>query len=261
VSIITLLTDFGAIDPYVGTMKGVMLSINPDLAIVDMSHEVEAQAVKEGIFLIEEYYRFFPPGTVHLCVIDPTVGGTRKPILVTKGDQSFVGPDNGLFSMVLGGDAIVHEISNPRFMLTNVSGTFHGRDIFAPAAAHVTLGVAPSEFGPLVDEPVRLDDLHPSVEGDVMTGEIIHIDRFGNAVSNIHMRDFSTFLAGGAFRAEVAALSFDTLSTSYYERRHTFLVGSSGYLEFGLYLGNLSKTESIGRGEKVRVTRLGSAGG
>jgi S-adenosyl-L-methionine hydrolase (adenosine-forming) len=256
VSIITLLTDFGLKDPYVGIMKGVILSIGPDLTIVDISHEAEAQAVKEGAFLLEEYYRHFAPGTVHVCVIDPGVGGSRKPLVVTRGDHTFVGPDNGLFTLVLGDGATAREISNDRLMLPHVSGTFHGRDVFAPAAAHLACGTPPSESGPLVAEPVRLGDLFPSVEGDVMTGEVLRIDRFGNAISNVAIGSFSAFVGTNAFRIEVARLSFDTLSTSYYERRHTCLVGSSGYLEFGLFMGNLSKEESIDKGKEVRVTRI-----
>lgn len=254
-SIITLLTDFGLKDPYVGVMKGVILSIDPGVTTVDISHEVEAQAVKEAAFLIDDYYRYFEPGSVHLCVIDPTVGGTRKPLIVTKGGHTFVGPDNGLFTMVLGDGAVAREISNSAFMLPHVSGTFHGRDIFAPAAAHLARGTPPSEFGPLVADPVGLGDLFPSTEGDVMTGEIVRIDRFGNAISNIAVAGFSAFVGTGAFRIEIARFSFDTLAASYHERPYTCLVGSSGYLEFGLFLGNLSKEESIGKGEAVKIRR------
>jgi S-adenosyl-L-methionine hydrolase (adenosine-forming) len=256
VSIITLLTDFGLKDPYVGIMKGVILSIGPDLTIVDISHEVEAQAVREGAFLIEEYYPYFGPGTVHVCVVDPTVGSSRKPLVVTKGDHTFVGPDNGLFTLVLGDGAVAREISNDRFTLPHVSGTFHGRDIFAPAAAHLACGTPPSESGPPVAEPVTLGNLHPSAEGEVMTGKIVRIDRFGNAISNVTIGSFSTFVGTSAFRIELAGLSFDTLNTSYYERRHTCLVGSSGYLEFGLFMGNLSKEESIDKGKTVKITRI-----
>ena len=254
-STITIFTDFGIRDPYVGIMKGVMLSINPRITIVDISHEVEAQGIKEGCFLIDEYYRYFEPGTVHLCVVDPTVGGNRKPLVVKAGDYFFVGPDNGLFTLVLKEGAVAYEITESRFRLPQVSGTFHGRDIFAPAAAHLTLGISPAEFGPPVKEPVRIDNLFPSIENEVMTGEIVRIDRFGNAISNITADAFSAFLGAGGFRIEVGKLSFDILSTSYYESRYTCLVGSSGHLEFALFMGNLAKEESIGKGEAVRVRR------
>ena len=254
-STITVLTDFGLKDPYVGIMKGVMLSINPHLNIVDISHEVEAQAVREGCFLIDEYYRYFSPGTVHLCVVDPTVGGSRKPLIVTKGDHAFVGPDNGLFTLVFRDGATVHEIADSRFLPARVSGTFHGRDVFAPAAAYLTRGTAACEFGPPVAEPVKFGDLFPSVEDDVMIGEIVRIDRFGNAISNIAFDAFSGFLTTGAFLIEVGHLSFEALSTSYYEGQYTCLVGSSGYLEFGFFLGNLAREESIGKGDAVRVSR------
>jgi hypothetical protein len=256
VSIITVLTDFGLKDPYVGIMKGVMLAINPSLSIVDISHEVEAQGVREGCFLIDEYYRYFGPGTVHLCVVDPTVGGSRKPLIVTRGDQTFVGPDNGLFTLVLRDGAIAREIANSRFLPARMSGTFHGRDVFAPVAAHLTRGTAASEFGPPVAEPVRIGDLFPSIEDDVMTGEVVRIDRFGNAISNITFDAFSAFVGTGTFLVEVDDLSFDALNTSYYDDRYTCLVGSSGYLEFGLFLGNLAKEESIDKGDAVRISRL-----
>lgn len=255
-STITLLTDFGLKDPYVGIMKGVMLSINPDLTFVDISHEVDAQAIKEGCFLIDEYYRYFAPATVHLCVVDPTVGSSRKPLVVAKGDHTFVGPDNGLFTMLIDSGATVREIGNKKFMLPRVSGTFHGRDIFAVAAAHLAGGLPPAELGPVVDSPVRLADLLPHVGGDEMIGEIVRIDRFGNAISNIAVAAFSAFVGKGAFRIELASLFFDALSTSYYESRHTCLVGSSGYLEFGFFLGNLAKEESIGKGHAVRIRRV-----
>ena len=253
---VTVLTDFGAKDPYVGVMKGVMLAINPRLSVIDITHEVEAQDVREACFLIGEYYPYFPEGTVHLCVVDPTVGSARKPLVVVKDGHSFVGPDNGLFSLLFAaGDASAHEIVDRRFMREPVSATFHGRDIFAPAAAHLSAGTDPSEFGPVVEEPVMLPALFPTMEGGVMEGEIVRFDRFGNGISNITFDAFEAFTGGIPFLVELCGLVFSSLSRSYYEDRHTCLVGSSGYLEFGLFKANLAEELSLRKGERVKVTR------
>jgi len=255
VNFVTVLTDFGLKDPYVAIMKGVMLSINPRLSFVDITHAVEAQDIREACFIIGEYYRYFSPGTIHLCVVDPTVGSSRKALVVSTKGHFFVGPDNGLFSLVLEGDAIVHEISDPRYMLNSLSGTFHGRDVFAPAAAHLSLGTAISEFGPPVREPERLEGLLPYKEGGVLMGTVVRLDRFGNAISNVSVDLFRNFVEGEAFRIEMGNLAFEGLSESYYEGQYTCLVNSSGYLEFGLFRGDLAHDLAIRKGDAVRIRR------
>lgn len=251
---ITVLTDFGLIDPYVGTMKGVMLSINPQARIVDITHEIEPQDIREAAFLIGDYYRFFPEGTVHVCVVDPTVGSARRPVVVAHQGHLFVGPDNGLFSLLYGNDASIREITDRRFMLKQVSATFHGRDVFAPVAAHLSRGIDLSEFGPLVGDPVILADLYPTEEDGVMTGQIVRIDRFGNAISNITDDRLKRFAGGRPMLIEIADLLFRQLSASYYEGTYTCLTGSSGYLEFGLFQGSLAESKRIQKGDKVRIT-------
>lgn len=251
---ITVLTDFGLIDPYVGTMKGVMLSINAQARIVDITHEVEPQDVREAAFLIGDYYRFFPEGTVHVCVVDPTVGSARRPVIVAHQGHLFVGPDNGLFSLLYGNGASIREITDRRFMLKNVSATFHGRDVFAPAAAHLSRGIDVAEFGPLVDDPVILPDLVPTDNGGVMTGQIVRIDRFGNAISNITDDRLKCFAGDRPMLIEIGDLSFRRLSASYYESAYTCLIGSSGYLEFGLFRGSLAESKRIQKGDTVRIT-------
>lgn len=254
-SIITVLTDFGLKDPYVAILKGVMLAINPRATLIDVSHEVTPHDVKEACFLIPEYYTFFPPGTVHLCVVDPTVGSTRRPLILAKDKHLFVGPDNGLFSLILDG-ATAYEIANTGFMLNYISGTFHGRDIFGPAAAHLACGVRPSEFGPMVAESMRFPALRPLVRGDMMTGEIVRFDRFGNAISNVSLTAFTEFLQGASYIIEMGDLSFHGVGRSYYEGTFSCLVGSSGYLEFGLFQGNLAAEKRLLRGDRVVVKRL-----
>jgi S-adenosyl-L-methionine hydrolase (adenosine-forming) len=255
---VTLLTDFGAKDPYVGIMKGVILAINPGLSIVDITHEVEPQDIREGAFLIPEYYRYFRPGTVHLCVVDPTVGSPRKAMIAARDGHVFVGPDNGLFTMILDG-ADLYEITNERFFLGEASATFNGRDIFSPVAAHLTLGVPPREFGPLLENPVQLAGMTPEVRDDRLRGEIVKFDRFGNAISNISLEDIRSFSGKGPCVVEIGDLSFHGLNRSYYEDTQTALIGSSGYLEFGLFEGNMAREKGFVKGTQVTVRRLADA--
>jgi S-adenosyl-L-methionine hydrolase (adenosine-forming) len=254
-TILSVLTDFGLADPYVGIMKAVILSINADVRIIDITHLVEAQDVREAAFLIPEYCQLFPVGSVHLCVVDPTLGSGRKALIVANEGHFFVGPDNGIFTFLIEKDAKVYEITNNAYMRVQVSGTFHGRDVFAPAAAHLSRGVRPEEFGPAVDAPVRLPGLLPSLEGDIMFGEIVRFDRFGNAISNIPYNLLRQFIGESSFRIELKDLTFETIQKSYFESRYTCLTGSSGYLEFGMFKGHLAQHSAIRKGDAVKVKR------
>jgi S-adenosyl-L-methionine hydrolase (adenosine-forming) len=255
-SVITLLTDFGLKDPYVGIMKGVILSINPKVRIVDITHEVEPQDTREAAFVIKEYYRFFEKGTVHLAIVDPMVGSARKPIAIVKDDHYFVGPDNGIFSFIIDGKTEVYEIENQGFIRPEISGTFHGRDIFAPAAAHLSMGVSPSDFGRRVENLIVLPDLFPKIDGDTIVGEIVRFDRYGNGITNISGANFQDLVRGHPFRINIGDLSFDKLSKSYYESELTCLIGSSGCLEFGVFRGNFKDGKGFVKGGGVKVRRL-----
>jgi S-adenosylmethionine hydrolase len=251
---LTLLTDFGLKDPYVGVMKGVILSINGDLAIVDITHDVEPQDVREAAFLVKEYYQYFERGTIHVAVVDPFVGSDRRAIVVRTEEHLFVGPDNGLFTLVLDGEAEVYSIENQGFMLPGVSATFHGRDIFAPAAAHLSKGFHPSALGPLVTDPVRLAGLLAEAEGGVLRGIVIRFDRFGNAITNIPGRDLEDFVRERKVHITVGDRTFTSLSRSYCEDKFTCLIGSNGYLEFGSFMGNFREETGIRKGELVLAT-------
>lgn len=254
--IITLLTDFGLKDPYVGIMKGVILSINPEATIIDITHDVEPQNIEEAAFLIEEYNRFFPPSAIHTAVIDPTVGSERRPIVVSKDNNVFLGPDNGLFTLILDDDAEVYLIENPDFMLKEVSSTFHGRDIFAPAAGYASAGVHPSSFGKPLSDPVRLGNMLPTIEGQSLTGRIIRFDHFGNAVTNIKIDFLEAFLNNRSFEVRLGGITFSALNKSYYESEFTCLIGSSGYLEFGYFKGSLEDKCNITRNDSVLINTL-----
>jgi hypothetical protein len=250
---ITLLTDFGLQDPYVGITKGVILSVNPDVTIIDITHEVEPQSVREGAFLVEAYYRYFPVESIHVAIVDPTVGSERRPIILRKGGHLFVGPDNGIFTLIMDDVPKVYAIENPDLMLKKVSSTFHGRDIFAPVAAHLAKGLPPSFFGRPVADPVRLGDMLPRIEGNSLEGEVVRVDRFGNAITNIKVDFLKTFLNGRPFNIYIGDMKFTTINKSYYESDFTCLVGSSGYTEFGYFKGSFTAAKNIKKGDLVSV--------
>jgi len=255
IKIITLLTDFGLKDPYVGIMKGVILSINPEATIVDITHDITPQNVEEAAFLIEEYHRYFPPGTIHLAVVDPTVGSKRRPIIVSKDNNVFIGPDNGLFTLILN-DAEVYLLENPDFMLKEVSSTFHGRDIFAPAAAHASTGFHPSAFGRMISDPMLLDNMFPATEGNSLKGRIVRVDRFGNAITNIKIDFLKDFLGDQPFEVRLSGMTFTALNKSYHESEFTCLIGSSGYLEFGYFKGSFREKAKVNRSDTVLISTL-----
>src|SRR6266404_4754928 len=182
--LITLTTDFGQSDHFVGTMKGVILGIAPRARIVDITHEIAPYELNEAAFVIAQAWHYFPKGTIHVVVIDPGVGSARRPILAEAGGQFFVAPDNGVLSMIY--DTAPHKvrvISNPKVTSKNISRTFHGRDIFAPAAAHLARGTPPATFGKRIDDFLRNYLVKPQQQARrVWGGSILKIDRFGNLI-------------------------------------------------------------------------------
>ena len=273
--IATLTTDFGTADGYVAAMKGVMLSIEPRLTLVDVSHDVPPQDVAHGAFALAEATRHFPSGAVHLAVVDPGVGGSRKPLLLVTPDARYVAPDNGLLTRVMARYGLFHdpgaeflsairgplppgcrayELANPRFRLPEVSRTFHGRDVFAPAAAHLSKGAPPEEFGPAVRNVVWLNVPTPIQSAGQIEGRVVHVDRFGNLITNIALVDEG---AGRAVVVEVAGLRIDGLSRSYEDSAGVLaIVGSHGTLEIAVRDGNAARQFGVGVGAKARVRRV-----
>ena len=246
--LITLTTDFGLSDYYVGAMKGVMLSICPRARIVDISHGVTAYEIAEAAFLLAQSYRCFPSGTVHLVVVDPGVGTSRRPILAQAAGQSFIAPDNGVLSMIYAREKHkVRVISEPRYFLQPVSNTFHGRDIFAPAAAHLAAGVAPARFGKLIVDYLRMDfDKPVRTAKRAWTGAILKVDRFGNMVTNFSVTDFPD-LARRSFEMAVGTRRIRVLARHYEEcgpGEPFLIVGSAGYYEISV--GQNSAAELLG---------------
>ncbi|MHA1323076.1 MAG: SAM hydrolase/SAM-dependent halogenase family protein [Candidatus Helarchaeota archaeon] len=185
--IITLLTDFGTRDPYVGVIKGVILSINPDIIIIDLSHQIEKHNIREGAFFLLSILKYYPKDTIHLVVIDPGVGSRRKAIIIQTKNYLFVGPDNGVLSPAATKDGIqrIIEINNAQFFLSPVSQTFHGRDIFAPIAAHLTKSQNLDQFGVEIYDWEQYEFPEVQLNEEEILGEVIHIDRFGNIITNI----------------------------------------------------------------------------
>ncbi|MDQ6732679.1 MAG: SAM-dependent chlorinase/fluorinase, partial [Nitrospirota bacterium] len=187
ISLITLLTDFGGRDYFVGSMKGVILNINPHARIVDLSHQVAPHRIEDAAYLLKSSYRYFPDGTVHVAVVDPGVGSARRPLLVSTSRYYFLAPDNGLLTDIIHEELSVEvrQIENKQYRLDAEGATFDGRDLFAPAAAWLTRGQAPGTFGPLIQDVTRLPSQEPVWEGSTFVGRIVYVDHFGNLISNI----------------------------------------------------------------------------
>ena len=233
--IITLTTDFGDSDHFVAVMKGVILGMAPTVEVVDITHNITPFAVQEAAFVISQVYPYFPRRTVHVVVVDPGVGSKRRPILIEAAGQLFVGPDNGVFSMICSREQHkARHLTASKYFLPVVSRTFHGRDIFAPVAAHLRRGVPPSKFGKLIQNHLRGDFHKPVRTGKrSWSGTILKIDRFGNLITNFTLDEFPE-LRERPFEMNVGLITLDRLVSSFTEAFPGELVlmpGSSGYLE------------------------------
>lgn len=256
--LITLTTDFGQTDHFTGTMKGVILGINPMATIVDITHEVKPFEITEGAFVIAQAYRHFPRKTIHVVVVDPGVGTSRRPILAEAGGQYFIGPDNGVFSLVLAREKHrVRTITSERYFHHPVSRTFHGRDIFAPAAAHLGTGVAPARFGRLITDYLRASFEKPARTGKrVWTGAILKVDHFGNLITNFHTEEFPD-LATRPFEMAAGLVKVRRMALNYSEGEPgelVVIIGSSGYLEVAGNQMSASRKLGCGTGAPVELT-------
>ena len=255
--VITLLTDFGSADHYTGAMKGVILGICPDAQLVDISHEITPYAIAEAAFTLSQAWTCFPAGTVHIVVVDPGVGSARRPILVEAASHHFVAPDNGVLSMIFARErAKVRHIANDRYFLKPVSRTFHGRDVFAPVAAHLASGVPPAKFGKLIEDHLRLTFQKQSRTGKrTWTGSILKVDRFGNLITNLHVDEFPN-VRTRAFGLNVGLQTVSRLALTFTECASGelfVLVGSSGYLEVATNQGSAAKALGCGAGSPVEL--------
>jgi S-adenosylmethionine hydrolase len=267
-AIITLTTDFGLTDAYVAAMKGVILGINPEAQIIDTCHLIEPQNVLQAAFVLETAYRFFPERTIHVVVVDPGVGTGRRAIILRTPQFDFVAPDNGVLSYVVApfleeGKSSVQEkaklpcelkavsLTRSEFWRSPVSPTFHGRDIFAPVAARLSLGASPETFGEVIDSIELLTETRPYKESaDTVVGRIVHADHFGNLITNFKWED----LPKKPFAVEVGSRSISVLSRTYAEVQGLLaLIGSSGYLEIAVKEGSALDLLGVVVGGEVRI--------
>jgi hypothetical protein len=254
--IITLTTDFGLSDPYVAMMKGVILSINASAVLVDVTHLIETVSVSQAALMLRESFPYFPEGTVHLAVVDPGVGSDRRPIALEAGGHCFVGPDNGLLWPVVRDfkGAVAVQLTQSRYFLPSVTSTFHGREIFAPVAAHLSLGLPIEALGPVVQELTTLAIPQPHVQRGVLCGQIIQMDHFGNLVTNISGKVLTDFLESAPPRIEAGNLLIRKLSRIYADGNKgepLALINSSGLLEIAVNLGRASEYIGLKNGEIV----------
>jgi len=259
--VITLLTDYGIKDSYVAEVKGTMLRISPDATIVDISHDVGNYDIESGAFHLARAAPYFPPGTVHVGVVDPGVGGARKPIIVKTSAAWFVGPDNGLMAPAaerLGVEA-VWEITNTDMLPPRVSDVFDGRDVFGPTGAHLSVGVPPDRLGTEISGMVRLPAYTPRLDGDKVHAQVIHVDGFGNLVTNVTYETLEEMGASGDTRFKVVVrgrelvLPYARRFSAVPEGEPLLLVAGGGYLEISVNQGNAAERLGLGKGDKVTL--------
>lgn len=263
--VVTLLTDFGTSDYFVGAVKGVILNGNPNARIVDVTHEIPPQDVEAAAFTLLAAHSSFPKGTVHLAVVDPGVGSSRRPIVIQVHDQFFVGPDNGIFSYVCetdaGSSAKVFEITNKKFFRQPLSATFHGRDIFAPVAAALAKGIEPEKLGTPITDFIRLPRLKPLTTRDgLIKARIIHIDRFGNCITNITSTELTDDLIEAGATLKINGKTVKSFRRFFAEvgagREKLFGIwGSAGFLEIAVVNGSAAKFLKAKRGDAVVVSK------
>jgi S-adenosylmethionine hydrolase len=254
--IITLTTDFGTKDGCAGAVRGVIKRINPEAEVVDITHQIEPFDVLGGAFALSNFYGYFPPGSIHLAVVDPGVGGQRQPLLIKSEDFFFVGPDNGLFSFVFQNERITEIIvpSTKKYFLGGPSSTFHARDIFAPVAAYLSVGVDPKEFGKTAKECYKLVIPEPELSNRGLLGEIIHIDGFGNLVTNIGAELLERKKIA---KVAVGKRQIKRIARSYFdipEGEVGALAGSSGLLEIAANQGSAQSILKSRIGAAVKIT-------
>ncbi len=256
---ITLLTDFGTADYFVPAVKGMILSLNPQTTIIDITHEIPAQDIQAGAFTLGACYDNFPAGTVHLAIIDPRVGSERRPIIVAAGKHFFVGPDNGIFSYVYQQEKYVRAFhaSKTEFFRPGSSSTFHGRDVFAPLAAWLSKGLTPENFGAEINDYIRFDLPLPQISVEKTSGEIIHLDHFGNCITNLtenelNLRQINT--ATQMIIGEQRVASFGTHFAQHSGTKNLFAyIGSAGYWEVALWQDSAAKKFGFTQGTQIKL--------
>lgn len=252
-----MLTDFGSNEIYAPIMEGVIKSINQNCCVVNYFNDVEPQNIKQAAFILNKGYKYFPKDTTFLCVVDPDVGTDRIPIAIRTKNYYFVAPNNGLLTYIIKNEEILEaiELNKDKYLREDISNTFHGRDIFAPVAGYIDSGIEFNKVGdPIEINALKTIEVFPEIENNVINGEIFHIDRFGNVISNIHKSDLeeknSTFI-------EINEINFDKIRNTFSEvdiNKPIAYFGSTGYLEFAIRNGNFAKEYEIKFSDQVKIT-------
>lgn len=262
ISVVTLLTDFGDRDHFVGTMKGVILGINPQARIVDLSHHVAPQQIEEAAYVLKSAYHYFPDGTIHVAVVDPGVGSARRALLVTTSRYFFLAPDNGLLTDIYQNELSVEvrQLENRQYRLDSEGSTFDGRDVFAPAAAWLSRGQAPGSFGRLIRDFVRLPAREPGWQNQVFVGRIVYVDRFGNLISNmtsLHLKEVTGVTKRSDVKIRLAGATIEGLASCYADGAPGVpqaLINSNGELEIFVRDGSAADLIKAGRGEQIELS-------
>ena len=265
--IITLTTDFGLNDHFIGTMKGVILSIEPEAQIIDISHAVQAFDVLDGALTISQAYSYFPSGTVHMVIVDPGVGTTRRPLLVTSERHHFVAPDNGVLSLIYQREERLsaRHVTGEHYFLQPISHTFHARDVFSPVAAYLAKGVDPAKFGEEVKDFVRFVAPKPkAVNENTLRGVVLKVDRFGNLITNVTPQDAPMLFTENAsgFKIVIGQREITEIKNAYAEGApgEVFgILGSMGYLEIAANRAAAAQLLGLGKGTDVNIVLGGAA--
>lgn len=257
--IVTLTSDFGLQDHYVAAMKAVILGINPEVRLIDISHQIPPQDIMAGAWVLRNSAFLFPKGTIHLAVVDPGVGSDRKPVIVEINGHFFVGPDNGLFSLLAEEEYHARTITNHSYWNGGNSNTFHGRDIFAPSAAHLSKGVAPEKFGNTIEELVSYRWASPITDNEGIQGMVLHIDHYGNLISNISADQVKQVQERGKFKIYVGSAILNRINTTFSDvsdGEPAAIIGSSGMLEVIINKGDASEMLSVQKGASISVISI-----
>ncbi|MCL2358593.1 SAM-dependent chlorinase/fluorinase [Candidatus Bathycorpusculum sp.] len=252
---ITLTTDFGLKDPYSAEMKGVIYTINPNAKIIDITHDVDKFDIRMGAFVLASATPYFPDGSVHVAIVDPGVGTDRLAIVVQTKKAFFVGPDNGILMLAAQQQGIEHiyELSNPKFRLPKLSKTFHGRDIFAPAAAHLDQGVSAAEFGAKITHPITPPFTSLERRNGALSGEILYVDSFGNAITNIPNDQLQAQTVEVTLASVVLELPLAETYAQIKPKEAALLAGSHGFLELALNQGCFAGKYRVSAGDRITV--------
>lgn len=263
ISVVTLLTDFGDRDYFVASMKGVILGINTQVRILDLSHHITPHCIEEAAFFLKSCYQYFPDGTIHVVVVDPGVGSIRRPLLVSTSRYFFVAPDNGVLSHIYDDEELsveVREIENKQYRLDSEGATFDGRDVFAPAAAWLTRGQVPGSYGRLIRDYKTLSLEEPQIRGKVLAGRIMYVDHFGNLISNIKPYDLQSLrdvTKNQDISVHMGSVTIEGIKANYGEGSQDApqaLINSNGNLEIFLKEGHAARCLEAKVGDSIEIT-------